>query len=200
MGFGGTGVVGGISGAYMTWRIAPAAVTASAAALGVSAALLTVIMGTYIAGNAGTLDGRPEPVKGLSMSKQNFDYWWDLGQEMSKLKSQANSESSGDAASSSQSASDPTTVKPNPKDNEPTDHAKDRREEARQGDPNRNVGDPNRVKREGKSYRDTETGYTVYVKGNRVTIFDGAKQVTQFKNSRRNTRNRVNSGRWEPIK
>lgn len=81
-----------------------------------------------------------------------------------------------------------------------TPHAEQRASEARDSDPNRQVGDANRTIREGRRFRDTETGNTVHVRGNRVVIRDSeGKQVTQFKNSRANTQKRIRSGRWEPI-
>lgn len=80
-------------------------------------------------------------------------------------------------------------------------HGKQRAQEAQEGDVTRQVGDVNRVVREGQLLRDTETGYDVYVKGNRVVIVDPAtnQQITQFKNSRANTQKRIESGRWKPI-
>ena len=80
-----------------------------------------------------------------------------------------------------------------------TDHAATRRDEARSGDSRRDVGDPNRVVREGRAFRDTSTGYTVYVKGDRVVIVDNGKQISQFKTSRQNTQDRIRRGRWSPI-
>lgn len=105
-------------------------------------------------------------------------------------------DNASDASSTSTGESTPAT--PDPNDNKPTDHAKERQREAR-SDPNRDVGDPNRVASEGRPYRDNRTGYTVYVKGNRVTVYDGNRRVTQFKNSRKNTQRRVQSGRWSPL-
>lgn len=35
---------------------------------------------------------------------------------------------------------------------------------------NRQVGDVNRIVREGQRFRDTETGYDVYVRGDKVVI------------------------------
>ena len=78
-----------------------------------------------------------------------------------------------------------------------TDHGKERADDART-DPDRNVGDPNDVIRDGKKFTDTKTGYDVYVKGDKAVVVKDGKVHTQFKNSRRNTRNRVDSGRWEP--
>jgi hypothetical protein len=82
---------------------------------------------------------------------------------------------------------------------EPTGHAQERRDEARAGDTSRQVGDPNRVAREGREFVDSETGHTVVVKGNRVVIKDEeGRQVTQFTNTRRNTQKRIREGRWVP--
>jgi hypothetical protein len=69
------------------------------------------------------------------------------------------------------------------------------------GEPNRQVGDANRVIREGKKYTDSDSGYTVHVSGNRVVITDpadGDKIVTRFINSQANTQERVLSGKWIP--
>jgi RHS repeat-associated protein len=135
----------------------------------------------------------PEPVRearGMSQSYWN-EFLSNVNKNSQVLMNENTSEGNSDSADA---------AKPNQKDNEPTDHAKQRRQEARSGNANRDVGDPNRVVREGRAYRDNETGYTVYVKGNRAVVYDGNRQVTQFKNSRRNTQNRVNSGRWTPLK
>ena len=82
---------------------------------------------------------------------------------------------------------------------EVTEHGEGRREQARQGDSHRQVGDPNRVVSEGRRFQDAETGNTVVVKGDRVVVLDkNGKQVTQFKNSRRNTSKRIKEGKWVP--
>ncbi|MCP3994619.1 MAG: hypothetical protein GY722_06070, partial [bacterium] len=82
---------------------------------------------------------------------------------------------------------------------EATDHGNERRRQARDGDTHRQVGDPNRVVAEGRRHRDTETGNTIYVKGDRVVVLDkDGRQVTQFTNTRRNTRKRVRDGLWIP--
>ena len=82
-----------------------------------------------------------------------------------------------------------------------TAHSEQRAQEAKEGDITRQVGDVNRVVREGRLLQDAETGYYVYVKGDRVVIVDPAtnQQITQFKNSRANTQKRIASGRWKPI-
>lgn len=82
-----------------------------------------------------------------------------------------------------------------------TPYAEQRAQEAQSGDIRRQVGDVNRVVREGRRLKDTETGYDIYVKGDKVVIVDPAtnQQITQFKNSRANTQKRIESGRWEPI-
>ena len=43
-----------------------------------------------------------------------------------------------------------------------TPHAQERSQEAKEGDITRQVGDVNRVVREGRLLQDTETGYYVY--------------------------------------
>jgi len=82
-----------------------------------------------------------------------------------------------------------------------TPHGQQRSQEAHSGEIHRQVGDVNRILREGRRFRDTETGYDVYVKGDKVVIVDPAtnQQITQFKNSRANTQKRIESGRWKPI-
>jgi hypothetical protein len=82
-----------------------------------------------------------------------------------------------------------------------TPHSEQRAQEAQSGRASRQVGDVNRVVGEGRLLRDSETGYDVYVKGDRVVIVDPAtqQQITQFKNSRANTQKRIESGRWKPI-
>jgi hypothetical protein len=81
-----------------------------------------------------------------------------------------------------------------------TEHGQQRAEEARAGDAHRQVGDANRVLREGRKFIDTETGNTVHVAGDRVVITDTAGElVTQFKNPKANTQARIQSGRWVPV-
>ena len=73
-----------------------------------------------------------------------------------------------------------------------TKHGEMRRKQART-DKHRQVGDVNRVKRDGKPYYDTETGNNVYILGDRVVIetSEGA-HVTQMIN----TRARIDRGKW----
>jgi hypothetical protein len=81
-----------------------------------------------------------------------------------------------------------------------SDHAKERKDQAAAGDKSREVGDANRVVREGKRLTDSESGHDVYVNGDRVVIVDSktGKQITQFKNTKKNTQQRIRSGRWIP--
>ena len=80
-----------------------------------------------------------------------------------------------------------------------TEHGEQRANEA-QTDANRQVGDSNRVIREGRQYVDNDTGNTIHVSGDRVVVTDrDGEIVTQFKNSRANTLQRVESGRWTPL-
>jgi len=80
-----------------------------------------------------------------------------------------------------------------------TEHGQQRANEASGGDSGRQVGDPNRVIREGKRYTDANTGNTVYVSGNRVVITNPqGQEVTQFVNSKANTAARVLRGDWIP--
>ena len=82
--------------------------------------------------------------------------------------------------------------------NEDTAHGEERSQEAKT-DPNRQVGDKNKVIENGKRYEDADTGNTVYVDGDRVVIVnESGQRVTQFKNSRANTQSRIGSGRWIP--
>jgi len=79
-----------------------------------------------------------------------------------------------------------------------TDHGQKRQDEA-QSNPDRRVGDPNRVINQGRKYTDPTTGNSIYVDGNRVVVVDPrGNRVTQFKNSRRNTEARARSGKWIP--
>ncbi len=120
-------------------------------------------------------------------------------------KSTGSSQSSNSSQShSTQSQSTPATPKP-PDDgnqgNKKTERGEQRAQQAREGDAHREVGDANRVKAEGRTYTDSETGNTVHVKGNRVVITDSeGNQVTQFKNTRANTAQRVQDGKWVPNK
>ena len=80
-----------------------------------------------------------------------------------------------------------------------TQHGQQRVDEARGGDAHRQVGDANRVLREGRKFTDAETGNTVHVSGDRIVITDKRGEiVTQFKNSRQNTQSRIQSGKWVP--
>jgi hypothetical protein len=89
---------------------------------------------------------------------------------------------------------------PSPEGQGRTEHGEERAAEARDGDPHRQVGDANRVIREGRKFVDTETGNTVQVSGDRVVITNPEGQiVTQFKNPKANTQARIQSGRWVPF-
>ena len=82
----------------------------------------------------------------------------------------------------------------------PTEHGKLRAKQAKNGDPNRNIGDVNKIKQKGKHYRDTETGANVYVHGDKVYIEnENGQEITQFHNPKSNTDQRIKSGRWEPV-
>lgn len=75
----------------------------------------------------------------------------------------------------------------------------DKRKAQSRTDSHRSVGDANKVVLEGRRYLDSETGAHVYIKGDRVVILDNeGKIITQFKNTKQNTRNRVRSGKWIP--
>jgi RHS repeat-associated protein len=77
-----------------------------------------------------------------------------------------------------------------------TRHGGQRAAEARGGDSHRQVGDANRIVREGRQFRDTETGANVYVKGDRVVIMGQNGKITQFRNPASNTQFRIRSGKW----
>lgn len=82
---------------------------------------------------------------------------------------------------------------------ETTDHGEERLEQSAY-DPDRQVGDANRVVREGKSYRDTEKGTIAFVKGDRVVVTNSdGEVVTVLTITRRNLRERIKSGRYVPI-
>jgi len=53
--------------------------------------------------------------------------------------------------------------------------------------------------REGRKFTDSETGHTVHVSGDRVVITNAKGEiVTQFRNSRANTQQRISNGKWIP--
>ena len=85
------------------------------------------------------------------------------------------------------------------KKTEKTEHGQERADQARSGDAHRDVGDANRVIKEGKEYTDTETGNNIHVKSNRVVVTDqDGNIVSQFENTRANTQQRIQDGRWVP--
>ena len=58
----------------------------------------------------------------------------------------------------------------------------------------------NKVIKDGRKFQDTDTGNTVHVDGDRVVITDSNERiVTQFKNPRKNTQDRIKKGRWCPL-
>lgn len=84
------------------------------------------------------------------------------------------------------------------KRNRADERGKERAEEAR-SNPDREVGDANKVIAEGRPFTDSQTGLDVFVKGDRVVITkpDGSIH-TQFKNTRKNTQRRIRNGKWVP--
>ncbi|NJL28790.1 MAG: hypothetical protein HC897_13305 [Thermoanaerobaculia bacterium] len=83
---------------------------------------------------------------------------------------------------------------------EKTPHREQRASEAKAGDTHREVGDVNHVVGEGRRFLDTRTGNIVVVKGDRVVVLDkSGRQVSQFRNTRRNTNQRIQDGRWQII-
>jgi RHS repeat-associated protein len=92
-----------------------------------------------------------------------------------------------------------TSAAPAAPTGERTTHGEERAQQAKAGDTHRQVGDANRVTREGRRFIDSRTGDQVFVKGNRVVIVDSSgKTHGQFTNSRRNTQQRIQSGEWVP--
>jgi len=80
------------------------------------------------------------------------------------------------------------------------EHGEQRAREARAGDSHRNVGDVNRIKREGKEYIDADTGHHVCVRGNDVYIeAEDGTPISRFHNPRRNTQNRTRRGERIPV-
>ena len=81
-----------------------------------------------------------------------------------------------------------------------TPHGEKRAKQARDGDTHRQVGDPNRVVREGRQFYDTESGHTIHTKGNNAIVTNNkGEEVTRFKTSRRNIQKNIKSGKWKPI-
>jgi hypothetical protein len=82
----------------------------------------------------------------------------------------------------------------------PTAHDQERAQEAASGDTSRQVGDPARTVREGQTFIDSISGHRVHVSGNKVVVTDvtTGERITRFKNSRKNTQKRIDSGRWVP--
>lgn len=83
----------------------------------------------------------------------------------------------------------------------PSDHARLRRDQARAGDRGRQVGDPNRVVREGRRFRDTNTGNIIHLRANRVVVSNGAgRQISQFTVTRTQLLRRIMEGTWIEIR
>jgi hypothetical protein len=79
------------------------------------------------------------------------------------------------------------------------EHAKQRKTQARQGDPNRQVGNPQEVISRGRQFTDSASENTVHVLGDRVVVIGpNGEPVSQFVNSRANTQGRIDSGKWVP--
>lgn len=99
------------------WGAAAGAVAATATALAVPAAAVATIIGGYYAPD-GYLDGRPEPVRGLRMSKWQEEY---LNNVINSMNSKSESSSNSSSVSSGQSSpADPNSVKPDPNANKPS--------------------------------------------------------------------------------
>jgi len=134
------------------------------------------------------------------------------GDDKSDNKSSSSDESASPAATSQAATGGPPPPGQEPNDDEGgsrerksydkarerTDHGEQRAEEAKT-DAHRQVGDANRVIREGREFTDTETGNNIHVNGDRVVVTNKNGQiVSQFTNSRANTLQRIQSGRWIP--
>jgi RHS repeat-associated protein len=115
----------------------------------------------------------------------------------------ANKNAPPPASAQGQSQSQSTPADPNGKKDDggtkKTEHGQQRADEAREGDAHRDVGDVNRTINEGKQYTDSDTGNNVSVRGNRVVITnEDGDVVSQFKNTRANTQQRIDDGKWVP--
>ncbi|MDF7677091.1 RHS repeat-associated core domain-containing protein, partial [Neisseriaceae bacterium ESL0693] len=121
------------------------------------------------------------------MAWDQYTKWRDEKEEKDKIKQcEVSKVSTGSSA-----------PPPDPDDKE-TEHYKKRKQEAKR-DVHRQVGDPNRVIREGKHYYDTETGKTIYVKGDRVVVQTPEGEFhSKFTNTRANTNMRIRKGKWVP--
>ncbi len=187
-----TGLVAGSLSALGVGAVAAAAIAANIAC-GAPCTNLYQANAGFAGNSARDYANISRGVYGGAAPKTIFDYIDSQGNILLQYMMNEN-KSSEEAAeqSTNTEANKPTSGK--------TEHGEQRSQEARQGDPNRNVGDPNRIKREGRRYRDTRTGNTIYVRGNRVTVYKPNGDFhSSFHNPKRNTRNRVNSGRWEPF-
>lgn len=114
-----------------------------------------------------------------------------------------NREQPEDLASSNVSAGStpPNDDDPNNGDdkNKKTTHGQERADQAKT-DPHRNVGDANRVVREGTKYRDTETGATVSIgKKGRGVVQGQNGRVTQGHWTKKQIQSRLRSGKWEKL-
>lgn len=80
-----------------------------------------------------------------------------------------------------------------------TKHGEQRHQEALNGDSTREVGDINRVIREGRRFKDVQSGNDVYVKGDRAVVVapKSGKIVTQMKATRTTTQSKLQSGKWQ---
>jgi hypothetical protein len=68
---------------------------------------------------------------------------------------------------------------------------------ARAGDAHRDVGDANRTIQQGRQFTDTDTGNNISVRGNKVVVTDQEGNImSQFKNTKANTQQRVEDGGW----
>jgi hypothetical protein len=75
------------------------------------------------------------------------------------------------------------------------EHAEDAR-----NDPDRDVGNPQKVINNGNPFHDNSSGYEVYVDGNKVVVMDGNRFVTQWADqTARQTNWKIANGIWTPL-
>ncbi|MDC8014375.1 RHS repeat-associated core domain-containing protein [Tahibacter soli] len=122
------------------------------------------------------------------------------GMPLAQASETSNAEGGNGGESAAASADDEGKSTPaGNKDAGRTDHGTERAEEAKT-DSHRQVGDKNKVIDKGRKYIDNDTGNTVYVDGDRVVVTNSkGEQISQFRNTRANTNDRVSSGRWTPV-
>jgi hypothetical protein len=130
--------------------------------------------------------------------------WDGIGKLGSILMAASDKLKEGIAGAVNSSTSGASAAQPSPEqdpNNKPkrTDHGEKRYQEGQNGNPHRNIGDANRTINEGNHYIDSETGYDVYIRGNKGIIVKDGSIHSQFHNTAANTAGRVTSGKWVPV-